>query len=69
MFDVVGLLGGGLGGVVAAAVLFFCICIPPTQRGGYQPVRRVNGRIANDFLSHAKPPKKSGVPRLCKNGH
>ena len=58
MFDVVGLLGGGLGCVVAGAVLFFCICIPPTPRG-YQPVRR-----ANDFLSHAKPPEKSGVPKL-----
>ena len=66
MFDVVGLLGGGLGCVVAVAVLFFCICIPPQRSGGYQPMRRVNARRANDFLSHAKPPKKSGVPRICK---
>ena len=59
MFDVVGLLGGGLGCVVAVAILFFCICIPPQR--GYQPMRR-----ANNFLSHSKPPQKSGVPRLCK---
>ena len=46
----------------AVTISFICICIPTPR--GYQPMRR-----ANDFLSHAKPPQKSGVPRLCKNGH
>ena len=47
-----------------------CIIPPSPCNRGYQPKRTSKADIekANEFLAHAKP-QKSGVPRLCKNGH
>ena len=49
------------------------VCIVPgfPVHRGYQPRRpaQKHDMKLNDFWAHAKPPQKSGVPRLCKKEH
>ena len=69
MLDAFSVLFGLCVGAAVTIISFICVCIPTPR--GYQPKRPRKADIekANDFLSHAKLPQKSGVPKVCRNGH